>query len=152
MAQMSRQNISNKPIPGNKAVLRKLDTKRRGFTRVEIMFAVAIIALVAMIIVYNVRRRRRRAQAKMILEELRELGVAIDCYFIEFSLFPGSSITFAELLREIKPGTRLYTSGGKDILGNPFIITIEGESPKISDASYEALSDVVPDDFWSGYH
>ena len=149
---MPHQNISNKPIPGNKTVLRKLDTKRRGFTLVEIMFAGAIIGLAAMIIVYNVRRRRKLAQAKMILKELRELGVAIDCYFIEFSLCPGSSITFADLLREIKPGTRLYTSGGKDILGNPFTITIEGESPKISDASYKALTDVVPDDFWSGYH
>ena len=142
---MPRQNSSNKHI----AVLQKLDTKRRCQANVSIL--IVIIALVAVIVVYNVRRSRKRAQATAILEDLRELDQAIDQYAIERSGPGGMPIHFTDVLWDIKTGSRLYTSGGKDILGNPFTITVIDEFPKLSDTSYKALSDVAPADFWSPF-
>lgn len=149
---MSRQNISNKPIPGNKTVLQKLDTKRRGRIGVIYLILLAVIALVAVINFQKYLRRAELAKATNILEDLRELDAAIDQYLIESSLNGGESITFKDVLKNVKNGTTLRSSGGKDILGNRFIITKLGEAPKINDASYKALSDAVPADFWSPYH
>jgi type II secretory pathway pseudopilin PulG len=148
---MARQNSSNNPIPGNKTVLQKLNTKRRGFTRVQFVLVVVVIAVVAVIAAYNVRRSRKREQARAILEDLRELDTAIDQFAIEGNAAGGAAIRFSYVLKDIKPGTRLYTSSGRDILGNPFTITTLDKAPKISDASYKALSDVVPADFWSPF-
>lgn len=131
-------------------MLQKLDTKRRGQANVSIL--IVIIALVAVIVVYNFQRSHRREQAKAILEELRELDAAIDQFAIEGNAAGGTRINFTHVLKNVKVGTRLYTSGGKDILGNPFTITVIDAIPKLSDMSYKALSDVAPADFWSPYH
>ena len=48
-------------------------SNRRGFTLVEIMIVVAIIALLASIAVPNFMRARKRSQATRILEDLRVL-------------------------------------------------------------------------------
>ena len=49
----------------------KQNTKRSGFTLVEIMIVVSIIALLAAIAVPNFIRSRKRSQATQILDELR---------------------------------------------------------------------------------
>ena len=57
-------------------MLRKLNTKHAGFTLVEIMIVVAIIALLASIAVPNFLRSRKRSQATHVLErEARVFGV-----------------------------------------------------------------------------
>ena len=58
-------------------------TNRRGFTLVEIMIVVAIIALLASIAVPNFLRARKRSQATRILEDLRQLDSATDMYAME---------------------------------------------------------------------
>ena len=52
-------------------MLTKLNTRRGGFTLVEIMIVVAIIALLAAIAVPNFLRARKRSQATRCLEDLR---------------------------------------------------------------------------------
>ena len=133
-------------------MLQKLNTKRGGFTLVEIMIVVAIIALLAAIAVPNFLRSRKRSQATQVLEDLRQMDAAIDQYAIEYNKSAGTSVTFADVQKYIKIGTRLYSSGNADILGNPFTITSVDTAPKISDTSYTALSDVAPADFWSPFH
>jgi len=59
-------------------MLRKLHTRRGGFTLVEIMIVVAIIALLAAIAVPNFLRARKRSQATQVLEDLRLIDSAID--------------------------------------------------------------------------
>src|SRR5207253_8940948 len=54
-----------------------------GFTLVEIMIVVAIIALLAAIAVPNFLRARKRSQATRVLEDLRMLDSAVDQYAIE---------------------------------------------------------------------
>jgi len=133
-------------------MLRKLNTKRAGFTLVEIMIVVAIIALLAAIAVPNFLRSRKRSQATQVLEDLRILDSAVDQYAIENNKNSGTNPVFADLQSYIKTGTRLYTSGNKDILGSSFGTFTVDTPPKVPAATLAALSDVAPASFWSPYN
>jgi prepilin-type N-terminal cleavage/methylation domain-containing protein len=133
-------------------MLRKLNTKHAGFTLVEIMIVVAIIALLAAIAVPNFLRSRKRSQATQVLEDLRIIDSAVDQYAIETNKSGGSTVTFTDCKNYMKTGTRLYSSAGKDILGNAFTITSVDSVPKVSSTTFNALSDVAPADFWSPYN
>src|SRR6266478_283293 len=104
-------------------MLRKLNTKRGGFTLVEIMIVVAIIALLAAIAVPNFLRSRKRSQATQVLEDLRIIDSAVDQYAIETNKSGGSTVLWADVQKYMKTGTRLYSSSQKDILGNTFTLT-----------------------------
>jgi prepilin-type N-terminal cleavage/methylation domain-containing protein len=133
-------------------MLRKLNIKSGGFTLVEIMIVVAIIALLAAIAVPNFLRSRKRSQATQVLEDLRILDSAVDQYAIENNKSGGTSVSWADAQKYIKAGTRLYNSGGNDILGNSFSAPFTVDTtPKVPSATYTALSDVAPNDFWSPY-
>ena len=133
-------------------MLRKLNTKRGGFTLVEIMIVVAIIALLAAIAVPNFLRSRKRSQATQVLEDLRVIDSAIDQYAIENNKSNGNAVAWADIQAYIKKGTRLYTSGGTDILGNAFTIPTVENSPRVNATTFSALSDVAPASFWSPYN
>jgi len=64
-------------------MLTKLNRKHAGFTLVEIMIVVAIIALLAAIAVPGFLRARKRSQASKILNDLRMIDAAVDQYAIE---------------------------------------------------------------------
>jgi prepilin-type N-terminal cleavage/methylation domain-containing protein len=146
-------------------MLQKLNTKRGGFTLVEIMIVVAIIALLAAIAVPNFLRSRKRSQATQILEDMRIIDAAIDLYAIEHNK-TGAGVAGAwdwdDLMKYVKTGTRLYTSMATnrfDILGHDFRVTARVDidpntnNPRvaIATASFDALSDVAPAEFWSPY-
>ena len=132
-------------------MLRKLNTKHAGFTLVEIMIVVAIIALLAAIAVPNFLRSRKRSQATQVLEDLRIIDSAVDQYAIETNKNSGATVAWADVQNYVKNGTRLYTSGQKDILGNSFVMPSVDTTPKVPAATFTALSDVAPADFWSPY-
>ncbi len=133
-------------------MLPKLNTKHAGFTLVEIMIVVAIIALLAAIAVPNFLRSRKRSQATQVLEDLRIIDGAIDLYSIENNKTNGNAIVWADVQLYLKNGSRLYTSSGKDILGNAFTIPTVENSPKVNTVTFNALSDVAPATFWSPYN
>jgi prepilin-type N-terminal cleavage/methylation domain-containing protein len=132
-------------------MLQKLNNSRRGFTLVEIMIVVAIIALLAAIAVPNFLRARKRSQATRILNDLRLLDSAQDQYAIENNKSANASVNFTDLRPYIKSGTSLYSSGGNDMFGNAYSITSVDVTPKISTSSFNTLSDVAPASFWSPY-
>ena len=105
-------------------MLQKLNTKRGGFTLVEIMIVVAIIALLASIAVPNFLRSRRRAQATQVLQDLRMIDAAIDQYAIENNKSSGSAVNWTDIRSYLKSGSRLETSAGTDILGHNFTINV----------------------------
>ncbi len=135
-------------------MLRKLNTKTHaGFTLVEIMIVVAIIALLAAIAVPNFLRSRKRSQATQILEDLRVIDGAVDQYAIETSKAGGfGPVDWADIQRYIKTGTRLYLSNNTDILGASFTLPTVDSTPKVNASTFTALSDVAPADFWSPYN
>src|SRR4051812_29571400 len=131
-------------------MLQNLNKKRAGFTLVEIMIVVAIIALLAAIAVPNFLRARKRSQATRILEDLRMLDSAVDQYAIETGKVSGMNPSFTDLKNYIKAGTTLYNTG-TDIFGNTFGPFTVDAIPKVPDSSFSSLSDVADVAFWSPY-
>lgn len=132
-------------------MLTKLNSKRGGFTLVEIMIVVAIIALLAAIAVPGFLRARKRSQASKILNDLRLIDAAVDQYAIENNKATGATVNTADWTAYLKSGTVLYSSG-KDLLGNPYGVQTVDTIPKVNSTSFGALSDVAPSTFWSPYY
>ena len=135
-------------------MLRKLNTKHAGFTLVEIMIVVAIIALLAAIAVPNFLRARKRSQATRILEDLRMIDSAIDQYAIETNKTSGAAANWTDIQAYLKKGSTLYNTTGTDLLGNSFDpgtgFAVDS-IPVVPAATFEALSDVAPNTFWSPF-
>ena len=131
-------------------MLQKLNSKKSGFTLVEIMIVVAIIALLAAIAVPNFLRARKRSQATRILEDLRELDHAVDEYAIDNGKSSGVNPTFEDLQPFIKTGTVLYSTGTGFVRGYlwPLHGGFRGAGAR---CAYTNLSDVAPATFWSPY-
>ena len=135
-------------------MLQKLNNRRGGFTLVEIMIVVAIIALLAAIAVPNFLRARKRSQATRILEDLRIIDSAIDQYAIETNKAGGAGVEWTDIQGYLKKGSMLYNSGGTDLLGGTFnggTYTVDGV-PRVSSTTFDRLSDVAPSDFWSPFY
>jgi prepilin-type N-terminal cleavage/methylation domain-containing protein len=131
-------------------MLQKLNKNRGGFTLVEIMIVVAIIALLAAIAVPNFLRARKRSQATRVLEDLRMLDSAVDQYAVETNRTTGFAPTFADLKNYIKTGTTLYNSG-TDIFGQTYGPFTVDSVPQVNSTTFNSLSDVAPLSFWSPY-
>ncbi|MEO7319543.1 MAG: prepilin-type N-terminal cleavage/methylation domain-containing protein [Chthoniobacteraceae bacterium] len=132
-------------------MLQKLNKSRGGFTLVEIMIVVAIIALLAAIAVPNFLRARKRSQATRILEDLRMIDSAIDQYAIETNKTSGATVNWSDVQSYLKIGSTLYNSGGADMLSNSFGTFSVDAIPKVPTATFNKLSDVAPADFWSPF-
>ena len=131
-------------------MLRKLTTKRAGFTLVEIMIVVAIIALLAAIAVPGFLRARKRSQASRVINDLRLIDAAVDQYAIENNKSTGDLVLIADWTNYVKAGTNLYVTG-KDIFGNSYADVSVDSLPKVNASTYDALSDVAGPEFWSPY-
>jgi len=131
-------------------MLNELNKKRGGFTLVEIMIVVAIIALLAAIAVPGFLRARKRSQATRILNDLRMIDSAVDQYAIETNRITGDKVLVKDWTNYLKSGTVLYNTGN-DLLGGVYgdqtVVTLPG----VPNASFAGLSDVAPSAFWSPY-
>jgi len=135
-------------------MLQKLNKNRGGFTLVEIMIVVAIIALLAAIAVPNFLRARKRSQASRVLQDMRMIDSAIDQYAIETNKSTNDAVAWTDIKAYLKTGSKLYNSGGTDMLGyqvNGGTFTVDG-IPRINALTFGALSDVAPLDFWSPFY
>jgi prepilin-type N-terminal cleavage/methylation domain-containing protein len=132
-------------------MLNKLNKRRGGFTLVEIMIVVAIIALLAAIAVPGFLRARKRSQASRIINDLRLIDSAVDQYAIETNKKSGDLVKVTDWTNYLKKGTNLYSSGN-DILGNPYGDQTVDSLPKVNTTSRNSLSDVTDTTFWSPYN
>ena len=135
-------------------MLTSLNKRRGGFTLVEIMIVVAIIALLAAIAVPNFLRARKRSQATRMLEDLRVIDSAIDQYAIEYNKGGGATVDWTDVQAYLKKGSVLYNSGATDLLANGYngrVFSVDG-LPKLSSTTFNKLSDVAPSDFWSPFY
>ena len=131
-------------------MLNKLNKRRGGFTLVEIMIVVAIIALLAAIAVPGFLRARKRSQASRIINDLRLIDSAVDQYAIETNKSSGATVRTIDWTNYLKKDTNLYLTG-KDILGNDYGPQTVDSIPKVPTSTYDALSDVTDATFWSPY-
>ena len=98
-------------------MLNKLNKRRGGFTLVEIMIVVAIIALLAAIAVPGFLRARKRSQASKVLNDLRLIDSAVDQYAIENNKKANAAVTVAAWTQYMKGGTTLYSTGEHPVYG-----------------------------------
>jgi prepilin-type N-terminal cleavage/methylation domain-containing protein len=132
-------------------MLKKLTTKRAGFTLVEIMIVVAIIALLAAIAVPGFLRARKRSQASKILNDLRLISGAVDQYAIESSKLSGATVQVDDWTKYLKKDTNLYATGA-DLFGQVYGPQVVDSLPHVDPTTKAALSDVTDDAFWSPYN
>ena len=133
-------------------MLQKLNKNRGGFTLVEIMIVVAIIALLAAIAVPNFLRARKRSQATRILEDLRIIDSAIDQYAIENNKGSDDRVIWSDIQVYLKKGSVIYNSAGSDLLGNIYVGYSVDSIPKLRSTTFSKLSDVAPSEFWSPFY
>jgi prepilin-type N-terminal cleavage/methylation domain-containing protein len=139
-------------------------SERHGFTLVEIMIVVTIIALLAAISAPSFKRARERSESMHMLEDLRVLNGAVDQYAIDNNKSQGQRYSWTDVRTYIKTGTQLYsvfpTSGGAppDMYGNRYRSNrLIDEAPaglgdvSLNPTTFAALSDVAPFNFWSPY-
>jgi prepilin-type N-terminal cleavage/methylation domain-containing protein len=131
-------------------MLSKLNKRRGGFTLVEIMIVVAIIALLAAIAVPGFLRARKRSQATKILNDLRMIDAAVDQYAIETNRGTGSTVAVTDWTAYLKSGTILYNTGN-DLFGDAYGQQKVDTLPSVPQGAYNTLSDVAPLEFWSPY-
>ena len=128
----------------------KLNSRCGGFTLVEIMIVVAIIALLAAIAVPGFLRARKRSQASRVVNDLRLIDSAVDQYAIENSKATGATVNTADWTVYLKKGTALYNTA-TDLFGNDYGTQTVDTLPKVPAATWNTLSDVADTAFFSPY-
>ena len=131
-------------------MLNKINKRHGGFTLVEIMIVVAIIALLAAIAVPGFLRARKRAQASRILNDLRLIDSAVDQYAIETNKATGNTVNIVDWTNYLKKDSTLWKTGA-DLFGNTYGNQTVDSLPKVPNSAWKALSDVAPAEFWSPY-
>ena len=124
--------------------------RRAGFTLVEIMIVVAIIAMLSAIATNNVLRARKRTQASKTLDDLRSLDGALDQWAMEKNKSAGDSAQFSDVQPYLKTMNKMAVSG-QDLFGQNYGPFTVDTGPKVSTVTFNALSDVAPASFWSPY-
>lgn len=131
---------------------------RGGFTLVEIMIVVAIIAMLAAAAVPNYMRVRKRSQATMTLETLRVIDEAIDQYALETNKSTGSLVAWADLVPYIKQGNPLrvaMASGNvNDNFGHAIVLTPIDTPLQVPTQTVVDTDNVIADPvaFWGAYY
>ena len=128
----------------------KLHSKRAGFTLVEIMIVVAIIALLAAIAVPGFLRARKRSQASRILNDLRMIDSAVDQYAIETNRKTGDVVAVADWTNYVKKNAILFNTA-KSVLGSDYGAQTVDTIPQVPASDLAVLSDVANTGFWSPY-
>ena len=131
-------------------MLNKINKRRGGFTLVEIMIVVAIIALLAAIAVPGFLRARKRSQASRILNDLRLIDSAVDQYAIETNKASGAAVAITDWTNYLKKGSVLYNTGA-DLFTQSYGAQTVDSLPKVPTSTKTALSDVADTSFWSPY-
>ena len=131
-------------------MLNKINKRRGGFTLVEIMIVVAIIALLAAIAVPGFLRARKRSQASRILNDLRLIDSAVDQYAIETNKQSGTAVAVTDWTNYLKKGSVLYNTGA-DLFSQSYNAQTVDSLPRVPATTKTALSDVVDTSFWSPY-
>jgi len=144
------RNQTNKREQKAISMLKTINKRRGGFTLVEIMIVVAIIALLAAIAVPGFLRARKRSQASRILNDLRMIDSAVDQYAIETNRKTGDVVAIADWTNYLKKGSLLYNTG-KSLLGSSYGAQTVDTIPTVPASDLAVLSDVAGTGFWSPY-
>ena len=139
-------------------MIQKMNSRHGGFTLVEIMIVVAIIAMLASIAVPSFLRARKRSLATLLLNELRLVKQAKDQYAMDFNktLCSPASGDLAGYMEVGGPMYNIMLTGSTathftdpKINNVTFYINSSDVLPSIDTAG--GFSEVVDTTFWSPY-
>ena len=119
-----------------------------GFTLVEIMLVVAIIALLAIITVPSFLRARKRSQATSVKNDLRIIDAAISQYALETNRMSGDAVEVDDW-QDYADGKLGDTT--QDALGNDYGDQVVDSLPYVPASTWDALTDVADSAFWAPY-
>ena len=125
-------------------------SRKRGFSLIEVLMVIGIIALLASIAVPSYQRARRRSQALRILDDLKVIDSALEQYALEFNKSHGATATFTDLQPYFKPGSALRITCA-DLFGYAYGPYSVDFIPKLGDPTFNQLSDVAEPAFWSPF-
>lgn len=131
-------------------MLNRLSADSWGFTLVELMVVVAIIALLSALAIPGFLRALRRVEAGRILTDLRLIVSAVDQYAIENSKTTGAVVPVAAWTSYMKQNSLLYNTG-QDMFGQDYGPQTVDSLPKIPLSTWNALSDVAGTTYFSPY-
>src|SRR6476469_5144213 len=131
-AQSNKQTLRTE---SKLTMLNKLNKRRGGFTLVEIMIVVAIIALLAAIAVPGFLRARKRSQASRILNDLRMIDAAVDQYAIETNRSTGNTVGVTDWTNYVKKNSILYNTGA-NLFGTAYGPQTVDSIPQVPSANY----------------
>lgn len=132
-------------------MLTALHQRRAGFTLVELMLVVAIIALLGALAAPHFIRARKRSQAARILEDLRIIDQAITTWAADNKKKSGDVCVLAELRQYMKPTDTPLYDNGVDVFGHPYGPFVADVTPVVHPMTFTNLQEVAPPDFWSPY-
>src|SRR6478672_12919671 len=121
-----------------------ISSRNRGFTLVEIMIVVALLAAIA---VPGFLRARKRSQASRILNDLRLIDSAVDQYAIETNKASGATVAMTDWTNYLKKGSVLYNTGA-DLFSQSYGNQTVDSLPRVPTSTKAALSDVADTSFW----
>src|ERR1700736_1588341 len=148
--RLTASTNNNKTKIKSAFMFKQLPKKHGGFTLVEIMIVVAIIALLAAIAVPGFLRARKRSQASKVLNDLRMIDAAVDQYAIETQKTTGATVAVSDWTNYLKKDTTLYKTGA-DLFSDSYGAQTVDSLPKVPASTWTSLSDVADDSFWSTY-
>ncbi len=98
---------------------------KKGFTLIEMMIVVAIIAILVGIALPNMLGSRRAANERAALAELRTIGTAAEAYFVRENQYPdGTAVFFDTLQNDDFLPSNPYDGAGASITKSGYTIEV----------------------------
>ena len=110
-----------------KWLCRNLYRKEKGFTLVELMIVIIILAILTGIAIPSYMVLRNRARTAAAQSELKNVGTAIEMYNVDFDAYPAT--TYAALVTALEGG---FDGTGTD----PYMSPVPEEDPWGDDYTY----------------
>jgi type II secretory pathway pseudopilin PulG len=129
-------------------MLKKLRTPTAGFTVIEALVVVLIIAVLAMIIVPGYRKAKKRSEATVVLNEARILDAAKERFAADNDQPGPTPVKAADIKDYLQPGTRLHDSitdkvGPTDIFDRPYLLGTVDQPVRVSPETVEQFRDII---------
>ncbi|AFS53198.1 general secretion pathway protein GspG [Leptospirillum ferriphilum YSK] len=133
-------------IPRHVSFLSKRTQDDRGFTLIEIMVVIFIIALLAALVVPKIIGRTEEAKRVSAKAQIREIENALNLYHLDNGNYPTTEQTLDALIKKptTPPVPNNYKDGGyiskipKDPWGHPYIYLSPGNHGEFDIISYGA--------------